>query len=103
MKRLLLLSLVVVLGGCATQKEWIPTGGSRADGVVRLSFEYGAFEAPQTDDQQGLDQAKRRCGVWGYQGAEAFGGFNRQCIYFTSSGCSRWVVTREYQCTDSSK
>lgn len=99
MKRILLLSLVAVLSGCVTQKEWVATGGSRADGVVRLSYEYGMFESPQVDDAKGITVAASRCAVWGYQGAESFGGVIRQCTERNNSGCIRYMVTREYQCT----
>ena len=42
------LSAAVVLAGCATAKNWSATGGSRADATVKLSYEYWAFEKPQT-------------------------------------------------------
>ncbi len=38
-------AFILVLAGCATQKIMVPTGGSRADGTVNLSYEYGMFEA----------------------------------------------------------
>ena len=98
MKHLLLLSLVAVLTGCATQKEWVASGGSRADGTVRLSYEYALFEQPQVNDAQGLAVAKTRCVAWGYQEAEAFGMALRTCNNMTSSGCNSWIVTRIYQC-----
>ncbi len=93
-----LLLIVAGLTGCATQKEWTATSGSRADGTVRLSYDYGAFEVPQVNDQQGTDIAKSRCIAWGYQEAEAFGGARQTCNNMTSSGCMGWMVTREYQC-----
>ncbi len=95
------IALVVIataLAGCATQKEWTATSGSRADGVVKLSYQYGMFEQPQVNDQQGGDLAKSRCTAWGYSGAEPFGGAMQVCNDRTSSGCVSWMVTREYQC-----
>jgi len=97
-KLIALLLIAVGLTGCATQKEWVATGGSRADGTVRLSYDYGAFEVPQVDNQQGLDIARSRCIAWRYQDAEAFGGERRACNNMTSSGCMGWIITREYQC-----
>lgn len=94
-------ALVVVtigLSGCATTKEWSATSGSRSDGVVKLSYEYGLFEQPQVSEQQGVELAKSRCIAWGYSGAEAFGGLTRVCNNRTPSGCNSWLVTREYQC-----
>ena len=43
---------MLVLSGCAVQKQLVPTGGSRSDGTVKLAYEYGAFE-------QGLEEAMR--------------------------------------------
>ena|SRR6478752_1349498 len=89
----------VVLAGCATVSQMTATGGSRADGIVRLSYEYGSFNKVNIDEAQGLQTAQARCRTWGYKDAEAFGGVTRQCqnsagIY----GCNRWLVTKEYQC-----
>jgi hypothetical protein len=90
------------ISGCAVQKQLIPTGGSRADGTVKLSYEYGLFEAPQLDAQQGLIAAKQRCSAWGYTSAEAFGGSTQTCTNSTRNGCNRWLVSIEYQCAGGS-
>ena len=90
---------MVCLAGCATTKEWAATGGSRSDGVVKLSFQFGLFEQPQVSEEQGVVLAKSRCAAWGYSGAEAFGGQTKVCNNVTTSGCNSWLVTREYQCT----
>lgn len=102
MKAMKWAALAVVMGvaaGCATAKTWQATGGSRADGTVRLSYEVGMFEAPTVDDAQGLALARQRCATWGYSGAEAFGGTTSQCTYPSSSGCMTTLVTKEFQCT----
>ena len=91
--------MMVFIQGCTTQKTLIPTGGSRADGTVKLSFEHGMFEAPQVDQQQGLTVATQRCAAWGYTGAEPFGGVTKVCNNISSGSCNRWLVTVEYQCT----
>jgi len=75
------------------------TGGSRADGTVRLSYEVGMFEQAVVDEAQGLQLARQRCATWGYTGAEAFGGTTSQCTSMSTSGCSVTLVTKEYQCT----
>jgi len=87
------------ISGCATPKNYTATGGSRSDGVVKLSYEYGTFEVPQVNPQQGIDLAKERCSAWGYSAAEAFGGTTKVCNRPGSSGCDGWLVTSEYQCT----
>jgi len=96
--RLVLLALFV--SGCVSSKEWAATGGSRSDGVVRLSYEVGNFERVELDEQQAIALASRRCSTWGYAGAEAFGGTTRHCnLHGGLGGCARWLVTKEYQCT----
>ena len=90
----------LLLSGCATTKNWSATGGSRADATVRLSYEYGAFEQPQTNEMEAINLATSRCKTWGYTGAEAFGGVTRQCnMPGGMGGCNGWIVTKEFQCT----
>ena len=89
---------VVAIAGCATVSQMTATGGSRADGIVKLSFEAGMFDRVEIDEATALDTARRRCGIWGYNDAEAFGGITRQCQQSSMYGCARWFVTKEYQC-----
>ena len=97
---LVVLAASVALAGCATTKSWSATGGSRADATVRLSYEYGALEKPQVNELEAQNLATARCKTWGYTGAEAFGGSTQQCnMPGGMSGCNRWLVTKEYQCT----
>jgi len=91
---------VALLAGCTTVKDWTATGGSRSDGVVRLSYEHGEFEKAVLDESQAVSLATKRCATWGYTGAEAFGGVSRQCAQMGGmGGCARYIVTKEYQCT----
>ncbi len=94
---------VIYFAGCAVQKEWAATGGSRADGVVELSFEYGKFQTPTVDDAQGVTIASATCAEWGYPGAKAFGGQTKVCNQPSGGGCAGWLVTKKYQCTGSPK
>jgi hypothetical protein len=90
----------ILLTGCATVKDWTATGGSRSDGVVRLSYEVSEMESAQVSESQALDVSGRRCKIWGYSGSEAFGGVTRNCAQQGGfGGCSRWIITKEYQCT----
>ncbi|MBS0172631.1 MAG: hypothetical protein JSR64_01190 [Nitrospira sp.] len=94
------LALAALLSGCAVTKDWSATGGSRADGVVRLSYEASEMETVQLNESQAVRLAAQRCRTWGYSGAEAFGGVTRQCNKFGGfSGCAQWMVTKEFQCT----
>lgn len=93
----------ILLAGCSTTKDWSATGGSKADGVIRLSYEFGQFEVPQLNEEQAVSLAARRCAVWGYTHAEAFGGITKHCNTTDGFGsCTNWMVTKEYQCTGSS-
>ena len=68
MKRsVLALALVVTLAACAVQKTLVPTGGSRSDGTVEMSYDVSMFEAPKVDLKQGAirhqDHAQRNGGA----------------------------------------
>ena len=39
-------AVAVTLAGCAVNKDWVAAGGSRADGTVKLAYEYGEFQKP---------------------------------------------------------
>lgn len=96
MRRVLILT--GLLAGCATVSQMTATSGSRADGIVKLSYEVGWLDKVAINEAQSLDTARRRCATWGYADAEAFGGVTRQCQQYGSMGCLRWFVTKEYQC-----
>ncbi|WP_407278199.1 YecR family lipoprotein [Aromatoleum evansii] len=99
-KILAALALAALLSGCAVTRDWSATGGSRADGVVRLAYESHEMEDVRVSEAQAVKLAAQRCKTWGYSGAEAFGGVTRQCTKFGGfSGCSQWTVTKEFQCT----
>jgi hypothetical protein len=96
-------ALLLTLQGCAVQKQLVATGGSRADGTVKMSYEFGMFEKPVVNIQQGIASATQRCRSWGYTGAEPFGGQTKQCTGYGGGNCNHWTVTVEYQCTGGSK
>lgn len=99
-----ILTFALAATGCAVQKELVPTGGSRSDGTVELSYEFGMFETPTVDATQGALTASQRCRAWGYSDAEAFGGSKSQCQAFNGYGnCLRTLVTVQYQCIGASK
>lgn len=97
--RALLLAALALAGGCAVQKTLVPTGGSRADGTIELSYEFGPFESPQVDMGQGALVARQRCAAWGYSDAQPFGGQKSLCQQDDGfGGCNRTLVTIQYQC-----
>lgn len=97
---ILLLFFCLLTAGCAKKMNLTPTGGSRADGTVDLSYEYGVYTVPKVQWEAGLKVAKERCAAWGYDSAEKFGGEVKKCNQSDSYGnCVRWFVTVQYQCT----
>ena len=99
MNKMLALALgAVLLSGCAAKKDMIPMGGSKADGTVRMGYEFGMFEKPVVDKNQAVELAGRKCKTWGYDGAEAFGGQVSQCAQIGAYGCEKTNVTVEFQC-----
>ncbi|WP_430389191.1 YecR family lipoprotein [Dyella sp. 20L07] len=93
---------MILISGCATQKEWLVTGGSRADGVVRLSYQSNEFQRPKVSKEQADQLAEQKCTAWGYKGAESFGSQSTQCETRRGFGsCGDRLVTVEYQCTGS--
>jgi YecR-like lipoprotein len=100
-KSLRLLLATICLASCATTKEFTATNGSRADGTVTLSYEYGLFESPQENQEQGITLASSTCAGWGYSSSQPFGEI-QQCNGVNGYGrCVHWMVTRRYQCVGS--
>jgi len=92
--------LMLFLVGCATVEVPQATGGSRADGVVRLSYQYGLFQKPRVQWGRAHATAKARCEAWGYSDAQRFGGEVKHCEARNGYGnCTEVLVTVPYQCT----
>ncbi|MHA1536063.1 MAG: YecR family lipoprotein [Alphaproteobacteria bacterium] len=91
--------LTTVLAGCTVVRVPTPTGGSRADGTINMSFELGSLQNAKVDWEGARKTAAQRCKVWGYNDAQAFGGSTRRCNFPSGNGCARWLITRSYQCT----
>lgn len=96
---LLALSLLwlCLLAACSTRVYSQPTGGSRADGTIEMTYTYDAFEVPVVNSENMHRMAARRCENWNYDGAERFGGQKRICID-RDTICYTWQVTITYQC-----
>lgn len=99
MKKIAISFLFILLSGCTSTKILQATGGSRADAIIELSYDYGLFEKPVVNWAQGKQTATERCRAWGYEGADAFGGETSTCQSYDGSGnCVAWHVTVKYQC-----
>lgn len=100
MMKYLIFAGLFILTACATPTSMSATGGSKADGIVEMSYEYGEFQQPVVDPEQGMGSAVKRCKAWGYKKAEPFDGGIQTCIIPGGfGGCSRMRTTISYQCT----
>jgi hypothetical protein len=96
-----ILLVAIILTACATATQMSATGGSKADGIVELSYEYGEFQKPIINPAQGLEAAVKRCKAWGYKKADPFdGGLNTCILPGGFGGCARTRTTISYQCTN---
>ncbi len=101
MKKSILCIALLCLAGCEVPKTPVPTGGSKSDGLVDMSYDVGGFEIAKVDWSAAQGSATRRCNAWGYRNAEPFEGMRTQCQSFDGyGGCSFATVTRTYQCTN---
>ena len=91
-----------IIAGCSTKKDFYATGGSRADGVVDMAYDFNRMETPVIDKKQAYSIARSKCSLWGYGDAEPFGGQIQICQARSGFGeCSAWQVTVKYQCLGS--
>lgn len=98
-KALLTLVVIATATGCAVKKDFYATGGSRADGTVDMAYDFRQFEQPVVNQQQAQSIAKSKCGVWGYNNAEPFGGKVTTCHQRNGFGdCLAGQVVVKYQC-----
>lgn len=90
--------------GCSVNKALVPTGGSRSDGTVELSYEIAALQKAEVDMEKASKAAKERCRAWGYGNAHPFGGQRRDCQQYSNQyGCVRYLVTVTFQCSGASR
>ncbi|WP_318370037.1 YecR family lipoprotein [Enterobacter sp.] len=100
MKKMLICALgSLLLSGCAVHKQMTPMGGSKADGTVKMGYSYSILEVPTVDMEQASAAAANKCKIWGYEGAEPFGGQTKQCAEPSGGGCEQFDVFVEFQCT----
>ncbi|MBY6154062.1 YecR-like lipofamily protein [Vannielia litorea] len=101
MKKVILVILACAgLASCTeVTKVPVPTGGSRADASVVLSYEYTALEIVTADWNAAQSSADKRCRAWGYRKADPFQGTVNQCQQTDAYGsCIRGTVSKTYQC-----
>jgi hypothetical protein len=100
MMRSVAIAAVLLLPGCATPVQMVPTGGSRSEGTINMSFEYSLYKEPVIDPNQATMAANQACGGWGYSGSRPFGAETTKCEAMASNGtCTRFMVTVAFECT----
>lgn len=95
-----IVALMLIVSSCAVNKTLHPTGGSKADGTIEMSYTYGGFERPIVNFKLAEDTAGKKCKAWGYKSAEAFGGAIKECGSYYNGSCNSYIVKKEYQCID---
>ncbi|HAT1683676.1 TPA: hypothetical protein I8Y21_004431 [Klebsiella oxytoca] len=85
------------LSGCAVT-DLSATGGSRADGTIVMSAEYGELDYLDINKNKALAAATKRCQSWGYNSAQSFDTGISKCSDFSGFGCTRYIYSLTYQC-----
>lgn len=99
----LVLGSLLLITGCATEKQYRVTEGNQTQGVVRVSYDFGALERPVVNDAQSDALARQQCEAWGFREAERASRQERKCLNPTNHGdCLEHRVTNKYQCTGGS-
>ncbi|MFB9942422.1 YecR family lipoprotein [Gluconobacter oxydans] len=89
----------LLLAACVSNITPVATGGSKADGIVNMSYEYGMFAKPKVDLAATQEHATQRCIAWGYHKAEPFDGIENNCLEHNGYGmCTYTRVNIRYQC-----
>ena len=101
MVRLVLFMALLLSGGCAVTVVPVATGGSRSDGIVRMSYVYSPITIPLVDQAAAIRNAARFCKNWGYDTAEPFDAGLTSCSQPSAFGCDMYLTTIEYQCIHS--
>ena len=95
----LLISPFLFISSCETTKYLALTDGSKSDGTLTFSYEFGGLEKPLVMWDDALDKAVERCKSWGYNGAEWFGDGTSICLAYNEYGCLKYRLTYLCQCT----
>lgn len=98
MRIITIIALLAMASGCATNITPQATGGSRSDGTIIMSYQFGGFQKPIVNWVAAQSTARHRCESWGYSGAEPFGGAQQQCVMWNGYGCTRTQINMTYQC-----
>ena len=76
------------------------TNGSKADGSITMSYDYGAMEQPEVQWEDANIRADQYCKSWGYTGHQYFDPEITPIAYNAYGSPIRWRVTYKCQCTN---
>jgi hypothetical protein len=93
------IAVLCSVAGCATSRQWSVSDSEKAEGLVRVSYEFPEAHEPSLSENDARQLALHRCEGWGYDDAEPIAGQLRQCSNMDDGSCNLWTVTREFQCT----
>jgi len=100
--RVAFVSALLLLSACSVKRDFYAIGGSRADGTIDLAYDFKMFEKSVVNKDQAFAMAKSKCGRWGYNDAEPFGGQVESCQARNGYGdCLRGQVIVKFQCLGS--
>ena len=92
--------LLLLFFGCVVH-EPVAYTGSKADGIVTVSYQYPSGMKPTPQDWMDADrEAIQRCNNWGYSTAQKFRRSTRKCILYNYFGCIRYEEYLNYQCVE---
>jgi YecR-like lipoprotein len=96
---LTLLAVVSLLNACASQNE-LTAAQRKAAGIIVLSYESPNFASVESEDQEGLNLAAKKCAEIQYGAVESQGRAYKTCSNQAdwTGRCVVWTVTRQYQC-----
>lgn len=99
----MILMIAFLLIGCARMTVYRtpqPTGGSKADGTIRLAYEVATVDEAIVDWEAAGRTALARCRAWGYSAVEPFAGVSTACAEYAGFACTRRIIFKDYQCHD---
>ncbi len=111
-RSIFLIFVLALLVGCTkttVHKTPQATGGSKADGTVRVAYEESATENVIPNWTRAKSNALKRCQAWGYSRVDAFAGTLTECtemgqgVLFNGAppgACAKQIVYKDYQCLD---
>ena len=92
--------LFLLLFSCVVYEPQAYTG-SKADGIMTVSYQYSGGLKPSPQDWMEADrEATQKCANWGYSRAERFRRSTKVCALYNYFGCVQWKEYLNYQCID---